>query len=68
MGLNRCTVCSNVTPEPDTAFCSSACTDRWTREALVDVENIRAQLELEAKLTHEALRAAFEAKLTGLWN
>ena len=68
MGLNRCTVCSTVTPEPDTAFCSTACTDRWTREALVDVENIRAQLELEAKLTHEALRAAFEAELTGRWN
>lgn len=68
MGLNRCTVCANATPEPDTAFCSTACTDRWTQEALVAVEHIRAQVELEAKLTHEALRALFEARMTGLWN
>jgi len=68
MGLNRCTVCNATTPEPDTAFCSNTCCDKWTATALVDLEAIREQVAAEARITHHALLAALEAKATGIWN
>lgn len=68
MGLNRCTVCKAATPEPDTAFCSNLCCEAWTRNALVDLEEIRRQVVLEAELSHAAMMVTLEAQRTGLWN
>lgn len=68
MGLNRCTVCSTVTPEPDTAFCSDECCTTWEKGALEELHRVQAQLVLEAKLTQAAVQAALDARLTGVWN